>query len=43
MVHCGLCAFPARIHVVPGLILFFFAIGAWIVAIISLFVDLSDK
>lgn len=27
--------------VVPGLILFFFALGAWIVAILSLFVDLS--
>lgn len=26
---------------VPGLILFFFAIGAWIVAILSLFMDLS--
>lgn len=26
---------------VPGLILFFFAIGAWIVAILSLFVDVS--
>lgn len=26
---------------VPGLILFFFAVGAWIVAIVSLFVDLS--
>ena len=26
---------------VPGLILFFFAVGAWIVAILSLFVDLS--
>ena len=25
----------------PGLILFFFAIGAWIVAILSLFIDLS--
>lgn len=27
--------------VVPGLILFFFAIGAWLVAILSLFIDLS--
>ena len=27
--------------VVPGLILFFFAIGAWIVAILSLFFDFS--
>jgi membrane protein implicated in regulation of membrane protease activity len=27
--------------VVPGLILFFFAVGAWIVAILSLFMDLS--
>jgi membrane protein implicated in regulation of membrane protease activity len=27
--------------VLPGLILFFFAVGAWIVAILSLFVDLS--
>jgi membrane protein implicated in regulation of membrane protease activity len=27
--------------VVPGLILFFFAVGAWVVAIVSLFVDLS--
>ncbi len=27
--------------VVPGLILFFFALGAWIVAILSLFIDLS--
>ncbi len=26
---------------VPGLILFFFAVGAWIVALLSLFVDLS--
>src|SRR5687768_4439080 len=26
---------------IPGLILFFFALGAWIVAIITLFVDLS--
>jgi membrane protein implicated in regulation of membrane protease activity len=26
---------------VPGLILFFFAVGAWFIAIISLFVDLS--
>ena len=26
---------------VPGLILFFFAVGAWLVAILSLFVDLS--
>lgn len=26
---------------VPGLIIFFFAVGAWIVAILSLFVDLS--
>ena len=26
---------------VPGLILFFFAIGAWIVAILSLFIDMS--
>ncbi len=26
---------------VPGLILFFFAVGAWIVAILSLFFDLS--
>ncbi|MEO6135890.1 MAG: NfeD family protein [Ginsengibacter sp.] len=26
--------------VIPGLILFFFAIGAWIVAILSLFIDL---
>ncbi len=26
---------------VPGLILFFFAVGAWIVAILSLFVDVS--
>jgi membrane protein implicated in regulation of membrane protease activity len=27
--------------VVPGLILFFFAVGAWIVAILSLFLDFS--
>lgn len=27
--------------VVPGLILFFFAIGAWVVGILSLFIDLS--
>ena len=27
--------------VLPGLILFFFAVGAWIVAILSLFFDLS--
>lgn len=27
--------------VVPGLILFFFAVGAWIVAILTLFFDLS--
>ena len=27
--------------VIPGLILFFFAVGAWIVAILSLIVDLS--
>jgi len=27
--------------VVPGLILFFFAVGAWIVAVVSLFVDLG--
>jgi membrane protein implicated in regulation of membrane protease activity len=27
--------------IVPGLILFFFGVGAWIVAILSLFVDLS--
>lgn len=27
--------------VIPGLILFFFAVGAWIVAIITLFVDIS--
>jgi membrane protein implicated in regulation of membrane protease activity len=27
--------------VIPGLILFFFAVGAWIVAIVLLFVDLS--
>ena len=27
--------------VVPGLILFFFAVGAWLVAILSLFIDLS--
>jgi len=26
---------------VPGLILFFFALGAWIIAILSLFIDLS--
>jgi membrane protein implicated in regulation of membrane protease activity len=26
---------------IPGLILFFFAVGAWIVALLSLFVDLS--
>ena len=26
---------------IPGLILFFFAVGAWIVAILSLFVDIS--
>jgi len=26
---------------VPGLILFFFAVGAWIVALLSLFLDLS--
>lgn len=26
---------------VPGLILFFFGVGAWIIAILSLFVDLS--
>jgi inner membrane protein len=27
--------------VIPGLILFFFAVGAWIVAIITLFLDIS--
>lgn len=27
--------------VVPGLILFFFAVGAWIVALLTLFIDLS--
>ena len=27
--------------VLPGLILFFFAVGAWIVAILSLFIDMS--
>ena len=27
--------------VLPGLILFFFAIGAWMVAILSLFIDMS--
>ena len=27
--------------VMPGLILFFFAVGAWIVAILTLFIDLS--
>ncbi len=27
--------------VLPGLILFFFAVGAWIVAIISLFIDMN--
>lgn len=27
--------------VIPGLILFFFAVGAWVVAILSLFIDLS--
>ncbi len=27
--------------VIPGLILFFFAVGAWIVAILCLFIDLS--
>jgi membrane protein implicated in regulation of membrane protease activity len=27
--------------VLPGLILFFFAVGAWIVAILSLFIDLN--
>ena len=27
--------------VIPGLILFFFAVGAWIVALLSLFIDLS--
>lgn len=27
--------------IIPGLILFFFAIGAWIVAIVSLFIDLT--
>ncbi|MEO6893644.1 MAG: NfeD family protein [Ginsengibacter sp.] len=27
--------------VVPGLILFFFAVGAWIVAILCLFIDIS--
>lgn len=27
--------------IVPGLILFFFGVGAWIVAILSLFIDLS--
>jgi len=27
--------------VMPGLILFFFAVGAWIVAILSLFIDMS--
>jgi membrane protein implicated in regulation of membrane protease activity len=27
--------------IVPGLILFFFAVGAWIVALLSLFIDLS--
>ena len=27
--------------VIPGLILFFFAVGAWIVATLSLFIDLS--
>lgn len=26
---------------IPGLILFFFAVGAWVVAILSLFIDLS--
>ncbi len=27
--------------ILPGLILFFFAVGAWIVAILSLFIDMS--
>ena len=27
--------------VIPGLILFFFAVGAWIVAILSLFIDMT--
>ena len=27
--------------VLPGLILFFFAVGAWIVALLSLFIDMS--
>lgn len=27
--------------VIPGLILFFFAVGAWIVAILSLFIEMS--
>ena len=27
--------------VIPGLILFFFAVGAWVVALLSLFIDLS--
>lgn len=27
--------------IIPGLILFFFAVGAWIVAILSLFIDIS--
>jgi membrane protein implicated in regulation of membrane protease activity len=27
--------------VIPGLILFFFAVGAWIVAIVCLFIDIS--
>lgn len=27
--------------IVPGLILFFFGVGAWIVALISLFIDIS--
>ena len=27
--------------IIPGLILFFFAVGAWIVAILSLFIDMT--
>lgn len=34
-------AFLLLEFVVPGLILFFFALGAWIVAVLCLFIDLS--
>ncbi len=36
----GLILFLAEL-VLPGLILFFFAVGAWVVALLSLFLDLS--